>query len=158
MRRNRKLGFRVAGIRKSVHVELFDKYFGRDEQLHRAENAAVMGKVAGTSSREHVLVEGVVHADNKRIRPSVADEMRNVKSKSGVALALMFAGEPAIDPNRGGVKHGSKLHADGAAGPVFKDVERALVPGDSAILGERGLNLPGVGNDYGDPIVCGGVC
>src|SRR5690242_15792640 len=76
MSHDRKLGLRVAGIRKSVHVELFDKHFGGDEELHRSENAAVVREVAGASPREHVKVEGIVHAHDERIRRSRVDQMR----------------------------------------------------------------------------------
>ena len=67
MRHDRKLRPRVALIGKSVYIELFDEHFGGDEQLHGAENAAVVREVAGAASREHVEVEGIVHADDERI-------------------------------------------------------------------------------------------
>lgn len=70
----RKLGFGVPEIRESVHIKPFYKRFRRDEQLHGAENAAVMREVAGTSSREHVKVEGIVHAHDERIRRSGVNE------------------------------------------------------------------------------------
>ena len=158
MRGNRKLSLRVVGIRKGIDVELFDKHFGCDEELHRAENAAVVREVAGASAREHVKVEGIVHTNDERIRRFRVNEMRNVESKSGVAFARMFASELAVDPDRRGMKYSGKLNSDGGAGPAFRNGEAALIPGDAAILGERRLNLPGVGNSDGDPILCGGLC
>src|SRR5215467_10112064 len=126
MRHNRKLGFRVAGIRKSVHVELFDKHLRGDEQLHGAENAAVVREVAGAAAWKHMLVERVIYAHNEQIRVSQVDEMRNIKGKGGVAFAWVFAREPAVDPDGRSVKHGSKLNANGGTGPAFRNVELAL--------------------------------
>src|SRR5215471_1765163 len=136
MRHNRKLGFRVAGIGKSVYVEPFGKYFGSDEQSHGAENAAVVREVAGAPAWEHVKVEGVIHTHEEGIGGSCVDEMRNVESEGGVAFACVFTGEFAVHPNRGGVEYGSKLDANGGAGPSFANVEIALVPGNAAILDE----------------------
>lgn len=155
MRHERKLSLRVAGIWNGLHVDLFDKHFGRDEELHRAEDTAVVGEVAGTSSRKHVKVEGIVHANDKRIRRSGVDEMRNVESKGGVAFARVFAGELPIHPHRGGVKDGGELNSNGGAGPSFGNIKIALVPGHAAILGERRVNLPSVRNGHGEPISCG---
>src|SRR5690349_6291406 len=155
MRHERKLSLRVAGIWNGVHVDLFDKHFGRDEELHRAENAAVVGEVAGASPREHMKVKGIVHADDERIRRAGVDEMRNVESKGGVTFARVFAGEPAVHPDRSGMKNGGKLNSNGGTGPTFGNIEIALVPGHAAILGERRVNLPGVRNGHGEPISCG---
>lgn len=158
MRHNLKLGLRVAGIGKSVNVELLDKHFGRDEELHRAENAAVVREVAGASSRKHVKVEGVVYADDERVRRSCVDEVRNVESKGSVTFASVFAGELAVDPNRGGVENGGKLNSNCGAAPAFGNVEIALIPRNAPILGKRRMNLPGVRNSDGNPILCGGLC
>lgn len=158
VRDNRKPGFCVAGIGKGIDVELFDKNLGSDEEFDRTENAAVVREVAGAPSREHVKIEGIVHANDEQIRRSRVNEMRNVESKGGVAFARVFPGKLAVDPDRGGVKHGGKLHSNGRAGPAFGNVEIALVPSDAVILRERRMNLPGVGNGDGDPITCGGLC
>src|SRR5215472_3416974 len=158
MRDDRKFRLRVAGVRDSVHVEPFDKYFGRDEELHRAKNAAVVGEVAGTASREHVLVKGVIDADDERIWRSRVDEMRNIDGKGGVAFARMLASELPVHPHRGCVEYGGKLNANGGASPAFGNVEFALIPSDASIFDERRVNLPGVRNGDGNPIVRGGLC
>ena len=158
MRDDRKLRFRVAAVRDSVHIEPFDKRFRRDEELHRAKNAAVVGEVAGTASREHVLVKGVIDADDKRIGGSGVNEARNVETKGGVAFARMLASELPVHPHRGCVEYGGKLNANGGASPAFGNVEFALIPSDASILDERRVNLPGVRNRDGNPIVWGGLC
>lgn len=133
---DRKLRPHVALIGKGVHIELFDKHFGSDEQLHGTENAAVVREVAGAASREHVEIEGIVHADDERVRRSCVDEMRNVESKGRVAFAQVLAGELAVNPDGGGVEYGGKLNSNGGTAPAFGNVEIALVPADATILGE----------------------
>lgn len=157
MRHDRKLGLGVGGVGKGIDAELFDKHFGRDEELDAAENTAVVREVAGATSREHVKVEGVVHAHYERIRRARVNEMRNVESKGGVAFARVFAGEAAVDPDRGGVENSGKLNANGGADPAFGNIEIALIPSGAPILDERRLGLPGVWNGDGEPVVWSGI-
>src|SRR5215472_2896599 len=147
-----ELGVVGRGIRKGFDVKLFHKRLRGNQKLCGTKDPAVVGKVAGSPSWEHVLVEGVVHADNQRIRASQVDETRNVKSKGGVALARVLAGKLAIHPDRGGVVYGGKLNSDGRAYPALPNIEIAAILGDTAILGQRRLDLPSVGNHYVEPI------
>jgi len=123
-------------MRQSLDVELLDKRSWGNEELHGAEKAAVVGEVAGAAAREHVLVEGIIHAHDERVSRSGMQEVRNVESEGGIAFPCVFSSELAIHPDRGGVIHGYKLNSNGRATPALGDIEIAPVPSDAAILSQ----------------------
>ena len=99
-----------------------------------------------------MLVEGVVDAHDEPVGRTRAEQVCNVEGKCGVAFARVLASELAVHPDRSSVVDGLKFNSDGETSPAFRNVEIATVPSDTAVFGQRRLNLPCVGDDDGMPV------
>src|ERR1019366_5783070 len=131
-------------IGNRFNVDTLDKSLRRDQQLDRTKDSAIVGPIAGTSSRQHVIVEGTIHTHRDRIGLAPAEELRDVEGKSRVTLAGMFSGEPAIDPHHGGMEYSFKLDSHRGMLPSDRNIEGPPIPGDAAIVDRPQGNLPGM--------------
>src|ERR1700676_2263296 len=142
-------------IRKSFDVNSLHKSFRRDQQLNRPKDASVMRPVAGTPSGYHVVVECVIHTHCDRVGFPPAEQMSDVKRERRVSLAHMFSSQFAIDPDCGRMEHRLKFDSRRGILPFTCSIEGSPIPGNTAIIGEGGVNLPSERHVHPAPVTDG---
>src|SRR5215467_989805 len=110
-----------------------------------------MRPVAGVAAGNHVLVEGAIHAYRNSIGLSRVHFVRDVESESGVALTRVFADKRSIHPHRSAVKYSFKLDPHRAKAPPLWHIKTTQVPGNTAVVCQSCLDLPGVGDENFSP-------
>ncbi len=114
------------------------------QQLHRPENSAIMGPVAGSAAGQHVVIKRIVHSHGDGVDPSPAQLGIQIKFKCRIALAHVLARGLAVYPNGCSVKHRLEFNAHRAIPPPGRDFQRPPVPRDAAIFRVSRIHLPGV--------------
>src|SRR5216683_4892114 len=131
-------------IGSGFDVYTFHEYLRSNEELYRPEDASVVRPVTGTPARQHVFIERIVHTNGNGVCFSPMEQMCDVERERGVALAPVFPGHLAINPNGSRVKDRLELKAHCKRSPVRRHLKGSAVPRGPVILRHRGLDLPRV--------------
>src|ERR1700694_1173796 len=138
-------------IGSGFDVYTFHEYLRGEEELHGPEDASIVRPVAGAPARQHVFIERIVHTNGNGVCFSPMEQMCDVEGERGVALAPVFPGHLAINPNGSRVKDRLELNPHRKRSPVRWHIKGSTVPRSPVILSHRGLYLPRVRDHYLSP-------
>lgn len=119
-----------------------------DQQLHRADQPAVVGPVKTAGIGQRGLRIGIVHHDRKLIVRPAAQPGGQFQHKRRVAGAEMPPDLLPVQIHDSRVEGSAKPHPHPAAPPGFGRRQAGGIPAGAAVLFQPVLHIPGVGKVY----------
>ena len=98
-----------------------------------------------------MFIERIVRTNGNSVCFSPTEQLCDVERERGVALAPVFPGHLAINPNRSRVKHRLELNTHRKSSPVRWHVKGSTIPRSPVILSHRDFDLPCVRDIYLSP-------
>src|SRR4029077_7933842 len=138
-------------IRSALDVYTFHEYSRSDKELYGPEDTSVVRPVTGAPARQHMFIERIVHTNGNGVCFSPKEQLCDVERERGVALAPVFPGHLAINPDGSRVEDRLELNAHSKSSPVRRHLKGSTVPRCAVILSHRGLDLPRVRDIYLSP-------